>query len=163
MIMASSRGRTSLLDAIYMGLQKMKSAQYGRKALLIISDGGDNHSRYTEKEIKAAVKEADVMIYAVGIYDNYVQTQEELLGPELLRNVTSLTGGHAYALTNPMQLPGAAKSIGSQLRHQYVLAYQPEPRVHDGKWHKVTVKLRVPKQLPIFHVEARPGYYAAEE
>ena len=163
MLTTGSKGRTSLLDAIYMGLQKMRTARYGRKALLIISDGGDNHSRYTEKEIRAAVKESDVLIYAVGVYDQYVNTQEEMLGPDLLRNVSSLTGGQAYALTNPLQLPAAAKNIGSQLRHQYVLAYQPDPAPHDGKWHKITVKLRLPRQLPFLHVEARTGYYAAAE
>jgi Ca-activated chloride channel family protein len=163
LLMTGPKGRTALLDAIYLGLQKMRAAQYGRKALLIISDGGDNHSRYTEKEIKSAVKEADVMIYAVGTYDQYVQTQEEFLGPELLKDVTGLTGGQAFTLTNPNQLPAAAKNIGSQLRHQYVLAYRPESSTHDGKWHKISVKLRLPKKLPFFHVEARSGYYAPGE
>jgi Ca-activated chloride channel family protein len=163
LLMTGPKGRTALLDAIYMGLRKMRSARYGRKALLIISDGGDNHSRYSERELKTAVKEADVMIYAVGIYDRYVLTQEEIMGPELLKNVTGLTGGQAFALTNPNELPGAAKSIGSQLRHQYMLAYQPQTQIHDGKWHKINVKLRLPKHLPFFRVEARPGYYAAAE
>src|SRR5581483_7088852 len=68
------KGRTALLDAIYMGVAKMKDAQHQKKALLIISDGGDNRSRYTEGEIKNMVKEADVQIYAIGIFDRDPRT-----------------------------------------------------------------------------------------
>ena len=87
------KGRTAMLDAIYLGLSKMRQARYGRKALLIISDGGDNHSRYTESEIKNLVKESDVQIYAIGIYDHYFPTEEERLGPQLLSDIAELTGG----------------------------------------------------------------------
>ncbi len=75
------KGRTALLDAIYLGVSKMRQARYPKKALLIISDGGDNHSRYTEGEIRSTVKEADILIYAIGIYDHYFPTDEERLGP----------------------------------------------------------------------------------
>ncbi len=88
LVFAVPRRRTALLDAIYMGVSKMRQAKYAKKALLIISDGGDNHSRYTEGEIKALVKEADVMVYAIGIYDHYFATQEERLGPALLSEIT---------------------------------------------------------------------------
>src|SRR5256885_3693497 len=86
------KGRTALLDAIYLGVSKMRQAKDPKKALLIISDGGDNHSRYTEGEIKSMVKEADVMIYSIGIYDHYFQTEEERLGPGLLSDVSELSG-----------------------------------------------------------------------
>src|SRR6201988_1598898 len=88
LVFAVPRRRTALLDAIYMGMSKMRQAKYPKKALLIISDGGDNHSRYTENEIRALVKEADVMIYAIGIYDRYFQTEEERLGPALLGEIS---------------------------------------------------------------------------
>jgi Ca-activated chloride channel homolog len=158
-----SKGRTALLDAIYMGVQKMRDARYSRKALLILSDGGDNHSRYTEKDVKAAIKEADVMIYAVGTYDRFFNTEEERLGPELLSSISDLTGGHAFTLTRIDDLPAVARTIGAQLRHQYLLAYRPLQRPHDGKWHKINVKLLVPKKLHhyILRVQARAGYYAA--
>jgi Ca-activated chloride channel homolog len=156
-----SKGQTSLLDAIYMGVRKMRNARYARKALLILSDGGDNHSRYTEKDVKSALQEGDVMVYAVGTYERYVSTQEELLGPELLVEVAGITGGHAFSLTNASDLPAVTRNIGTQLRHQYMLAYQPETLRHDGKWRKISVKLRLPKKFNyLFHVEARPGYYA---
>src|SRR5260370_20654638 len=89
------KGRTALLDAIYVGISKMRQAKYQRKALLIISDGGDNSSRYTEGEIKRLVKEGDTLIYAIGIYDRYFPTEEERLGPQLLDDITRLTGGRA--------------------------------------------------------------------
>jgi Ca-activated chloride channel homolog len=160
-----SKGQTSLLDAIYLGLRKMHSARYARRALLILSDGGDNHSRHTEHDVRAAVKEADVMIYSVGIFDRYVQTQEELLGPELLQSVTEVTGGQAFTLTNVNDMPAVTRLIGSQLRHQYMLAYRPQLKPQDGKWHKISVKLLLPKKLHslLLRVDARTGYYAAVE
>ena len=164
LLTAQSKGQTSLLDAIYMAVRKMREARYSRRALLILSDGGDNHSRYTEHDVKAAIKEADVMIYAVGTYDRYVSTQEELLGPDLLRSVSELTGGQAFTLTDLKELPAVTRAIGIELRHQYVLAYQPQSAPRDGKWHKISVKLRLPKKLHAFlHVDARAGYYAGGE
>jgi Ca-activated chloride channel family protein len=164
LLTARSKGQTSLLDAIYMGVRKMRNARYARKALLILSDGGDNHSRYTEKDVKSALREADVMVFAVGTYERYVATQEELLGPALLRTVAGLTGGQAFTITNAGELPAVTRNIGMQLRHQYMLAYQPPAAERDGKWHKISVKLRLPKKLNyLLHVEARPGYYAGGE
>jgi Ca-activated chloride channel homolog len=159
-----SKGTTSLLDAIYMGLEKIRKARYSRRALLILSDGGDNHSRFTERDVKAAVKEADVLIYAVGTYDRYVRTQEELLGPDLLRSITEVTGGQAFTLTNVNEMPQVTRAIGTQLRHQYMLAYQPQIKPRDGKWHKISVKLRLPKKFHhLLRVDARTGYYAGGE
>lgn len=161
---AQSKGRTSLLDAIYMGIHKMKDARYSRRALLIISDGGDNHSRYSDRDVKRAVKEADILIYAVGTYDRYANSQEELLGPELLQNVAGVTGGQAYTLSNVVELPEVTRAIGTRLRHQYMLTYRPQTRSRDGKWHKISVKLRLPKKWSSFlRVNARTGYYAGAE
>jgi len=93
-----------------------------------------------------------------------VATQEELLGPELLRAVADITGGHAFAITDTNQLPVLTRKIGTQLRHQYMLAYQPQPSPHDQKWRKIRVKLRLPNKLHyLLHVEARSGYYAGGE
>ena len=157
------KGRTALLDAIYLGLSKMKDAKYGKKALLIISDGGDNHSRYTESEIKNLVKESDVQIYAIGIYNHYFPTDEERLGPQLLSDITELTGGRAFSIDNPNDLAHVATKIGIELRNQYVLGYRPTNPVHDGKWHKIRVKLTPPKGLPPLRVYAKTGYYARSE
>jgi Ca-activated chloride channel family protein len=154
------KGRTALLDAIYLGLTKMSGAKYEKKALLIISDGGDNHSRYTESEIKNLVKESDVQIYAIGIYDHYFPTEEERLGPELLSDITDLTGGRAFSIDNPNDLADVATKIGIELRNQYLLGYRPTNRADDGKWHKIRVKLTPPKGLPPLRVYAKTGYYA---
>jgi Ca-activated chloride channel homolog len=163
LLYAVPRKRTALLDAIYMGLSKMREAKYPKKALLIISDGGDNHSRYTENEIKALVKEADVMIYAIGIYDRYASAIEERLGPQLLSDICELSGGRAFTIDNPNDLADVATKIGIELRNQYVLGYRPDKIVHDGKWRKIKVKLLPPKGLPPLKVYARTGYYAPAE
>jgi Ca-activated chloride channel family protein len=111
------KGRTALLDAIYLGLNTMRQAKYQKKALLVISDSGDNHSRYTESEIKNLVKESDVQIYAIGIYDHYFPTDEERLGPQLLSDITELTGGRAFSIDNPNDLADVATKIGIELRN----------------------------------------------
>ncbi|HUA15753.1 MAG TPA: VWA domain-containing protein [Verrucomicrobiae bacterium] len=163
LVFAVPRRRTALLDAIYMGITKMRQAKYAKKALLIISDGGDNHSRYTENEIRSLVKEADVMIYAIGIYDRYASAIEERLGPQLLSDITELTGGRAFTIDNPNDLADVATKIGIELRNQYVLGYRPNKIVRDGKWRKIKVKLLPPKGLPPLRVYARMGYYAPAE
>jgi Ca-activated chloride channel homolog len=157
------KGRTALLDAIYLGVSKMRQAKYTKKALLVISDGGDNHSRYTEGEIKSLVKEADVLMYAIGIYDHYFPTEEERLGPQLLTELTELTGGRTFTIDNPNDLGDVATKIGIELRNQYVLGYRPKNPVHDGKWRKIKVKLIPPKGLPPLRVYAKTGYYAPSE
>jgi Ca-activated chloride channel family protein len=157
------KGRTALLDAIYLGISKMRQAKYQKKALLIISDGGDNHSRYTEGEIKSLAKEADALIYAIGIYDHYASSEEERLGPGLLTDISELTGGRAFTIDNPNDLADVATKIGIELRNQYVLGYRPKNPTHDGKWRKIKVKLLPPKGLPPLRVYAKTGYYAPSE
>ena len=163
LVTVQAKGRTSLLDAIYMGIRKMKTAQYARRALLILSDGGDNHSRYNDHDVKRAIKEADVLIYSVGTFDRYVSTQEELLGPELLKSVSEVTGGESFTLTSVEELPEVTRSIGSRLRYQYMLTYRPQEAVRDGKWHKISVKLRLPRNWSLLRISARTGYYAQAE
>ena len=157
------KGRTALLDAIYLGVNKMNQAKYPKRALLIISDGGDNHSRYTEGEIRSMVKEADILIYAIGIYDHYFPTDEERLGPTLLSDVTELTGGRAFTIDNPNDLADVSTKIGIELRNQYVIGYRPKNPTRDGKWRKIKVKLLPPKGLPPLRVYAKTGYYAPTE
>ena len=157
------KGQTALLDAIYMGLRKMKDAKFQKKALLIISDGGDNHSRYGEREVRAAARESDVLIYSIGTFDRYVPTPEEARGPSLLSEISEPTGGRAFTLQNTVEMPAVARHIGTELRTQYLLAYQPQDFEHDGKWHKIKVKLRLPKRRPFMQAHAKTGYYARGE
>ena len=126
LMFAQPHGLTALLDAIYLGLSTMKSAHYNRRALLIISDGGDNHSRYTENEVKSLVEEADVQIFSIGIFDAYAATPEEQYGPQLLSDITQVTGGRSFTVSDPNDLPDVANKIGVALRNEYILAYRPQ-------------------------------------
>ena len=158
-----SKGRTALLDAVYMALHKMKKAKNPRKALLIISDGGDNSSRYTESEIKNLVREADVQIYAIGIFEmmsNRGRTPEELSGPGLLSEIAEQTGGRHFPVENLNELPDVAAKIGIELRNQYLLGYTPTNPQRDGKYRRVQVKLVQPRGLPPLRAFWRLGYYA---
>jgi len=157
------QGRTALLDAIYMGINKMRDAHNAKKALLVISDGGDNRSRYTDSEIKSMVKEADVQMYAIGIYDHNFATTEEANGPALLTEITEVTGGRTFTIDNPNDLSDVATKIGIELRNQYVLGYRPRNPAKDGRWRKIKVKLAPPKGLPPLTVYAKTGYYAPSE
>jgi Ca-activated chloride channel family protein len=152
--------RTALLDAIYFGLNKMKQAKYQRKALLVVSDGGDNRSRYTENEVRATVREADVQIYSIGIFDQYAPTTEERLGPLLLNDISEETGGRLFRVDDVADMADIATKISAELRNEYVLGYRPADEKHDGKWRKLKVKLVAPPGLPPLTVHARTGYYA---
>jgi len=158
-----SKGRTALLDGIYMAMHEMKKAHNPRKAILIISDGGDNSSRYTESEIKNAVREADVQVYAIGIFEpmsSRGRTAEELAGPGLLSEIAEQTGGRHFPVENLSELPDIAAKIGIELRNQYVLYYSPKNQERDGKYRHVNVKLVQPRGLPPLKAFYRLGYYA---
>ena len=163
MMLTAPKGRTALLDAIYLGLSQMRGAKNGKRALLILSDGGDNHSRYNESDIKRLVKEADTQLYAIGIFDPLGyrnRTPEELNGPSLLSEITEMTGGRVFAVENLNELPDIASKIGMELRNQYVLGYRPSNKAHDARWRKIKIKLRAPKGLPPLNVYSKTGYYA---
>ena len=163
MMLTPPKGRTALLDAIYLGLSQMRGAHNAKRALLILSDGGDNHSRYNESDIKRLVKEADTQLYAIGIFDPLGyrnRTPEELNGPSLLGEITEMTGGRVFAVENLNELPDIATKIGMELRNQYVLGYRPSNKAHDARWRKIKIKLRAPKGLPPLNVYSKTGYYA---
>ncbi|MGA8728887.1 MAG: VWA domain-containing protein [Terracidiphilus sp.] len=152
--------RTALLDAIYYGVEKMKEAKHQRKALLVVSDGGDNRSRYTEGEVRGQVRESDTEIYSIGIFDPYAATPEERTGPQLLNDLSEETGGRLYRVDDLSEMGDIAEKISTELRNQYVIGYTPKDLNRDGKWRKVKVKLNPPSGLPPLTVHARTGYYA---
>jgi len=163
LMLTSAKGRTALLDAIYLGLSQMRGARNAKRALLILSDGGDNHSRYNESDIKRLVKEADTQLYAIGIFDPLGyrnRTPEELNGPSLLSEITEMTGGRVFSVEKLEDLPDIASKIGMELRNQYVLGYHPSNKAHDARWRKIKIRLRAPKGLPPLNVYAKTGYYA---
>jgi Ca-activated chloride channel homolog len=158
-----ARGRTALLDGVYMAMNLMKKAHNPRKAILIISDGGDNSSRYTETEVKNAVREADVQIYAIGIFEpvsSRGRTAEEMSGPGMLAEMAEQTGGRHFAVDNLAELPDVAAKIGIELRNQYVLGYSPKNTSRDGKYRRVLVRLVKTTGLPPLKAMFRTGYYA---
>lgn len=159
-------GLTALLDAIELGVGEMKKAKNPRKALIVVSDGGDNHSRYTPADIKGVVKEADTQIYAMGVFEPNLfpgLPTEIVSGPKLLAQIADQTGGRAFGASDFSQLPGIAEKIAIELRNQYVLAYSPKNSQRDGKYRKVEVKMRSQKGLPALKARWRLGYYAPTE
>jgi Ca-activated chloride channel family protein len=164
MVMLKPENRTALIDAVYLGVDHLRQAKYERKALLIISDGGDNRSRYTEGELRRVVRESDVQIYSIGIFDNYAPTQEEVLGPELLKDICEMTGGRLFNVGGDMNdLQDIAIRISAELRNQYVIGYTPSEVKHDGNWRKLKIRLLPPPGLPQLTVHFRQGYYAPSE
>lgn len=161
-----SEGLTALLDSVEMALGEMKKARNARKALLVISDGGDNNSRYTPQEIEKLVREADVQVYAMGVFEpfsNLGLSGEELDGPKLLAEVSEQTGGRTFPARSFAALPTIARRIAIELRNQYVLAYQPTKQDRDGKYRKVEVKVSPPAGLTGLKARWRLGYYAPSQ
>jgi Ca-activated chloride channel homolog len=156
-------GRTSLLDAIHLATEQMKKAHNLRKAIVVLSDGGDNRSRYTESEVKNALLESDVQVYAMGIFDpekSRKRTPEEAKGPGLLDELAEETGGRMYVVDNLDDLEAISERISTELRDQYLLGYSPRNDSRDGKYRHVKVKLTPPAGMSNLRTYFRHGYYA---
>ena len=151
---SNPKGRTALYDAVYLGLEKMREARQDKKALIIITDGEDNSSRYTFNEVKEFVKESDVQIYVIGARGQLGY------GRGIIANLGRLTGGRAFFPSNFKQLDYLIDLIHAELRNQYVLGYRPTDRNLDGKWRKIRVRLEPPEGLPKLSVRAKEGYFA---
>jgi Ca-activated chloride channel family protein len=163
MVMLKPEKRTSLIDAVYLGVNKLREGKYDRKALLIISDGGDNRSRYSEGELRRVVRESDVQIYSIGIFDQYAPTTEEQLGPILLTDISEMTGGRMFRVLDVGDLGDIATRISAELRNEYVIGYRPSDLKRDGNWRKLKIRLVPPAGLPPLTVHNRQGYYAPSE
>jgi VWFA-related protein len=158
-------GRTSLFDAIHMALGVMKAARHERKALVIVSDGGDNRSRRTFTAIKGDVLEADVQLYAMGIFDPEGASQgsrEEAEGPQVLDHLAELTGGRHFPVLNLGSLPEVSTRIGQLLRNRYLLGYNPTNASRDGRYRGVKLDLADPVDAGV-RVQYRKGYYAPQQ
>jgi len=157
-----ARGHTAMLDAIYLGLNEMKGAHSRRKALVVISDGVDNQSRYTEREIVDALRESDTQLYAIGILGPaaFRWMPGEKSGPALLSRLANLSGGNMFPARSASELPGIARKISLELRSQYVIGYKPSNLVRDGRWRHINLEVDPPETLPGLQVYSRAGYYA---
>jgi Ca-activated chloride channel homolog len=163
MLFVQPNGQTALLDAIVLSLEEMRHARYSRKAILIISDGGDNNSRYTVNEVKQRVRESDVQVHAIGIEESLMlssRSMEDLGGAALLSDLATQSGGRLYEIFNTSDLPNVAAKIGSALRSQYVLGYVPSAERRDGKYHRVQVKVAQPPGVSRLRASFRNGYIA---
>lgn len=165
-------GYTALLDAIHLALGRMREARYQRKAILIISDGGDNVSRHKAREMRSLAQESDVLIYAVRPFDALpmFKTIEEKLGGGLLSDITQATGGRTISVAAPNEIPEAAAAVSRELRTQYVIGYRPPVAQFDGKWHKIKVSMaqqKNPESLRNYstplQVHYRKGYTASRD
>jgi Ca-activated chloride channel family protein len=157
-------GNTSLLDAVYLAVARMRKARYQRRVLFLISDGGDNHSRYGMKEIKNLLQEADVEVYAIGIFDSVIfRSFEEFMGKRWLGEITDITGGHTVAVNELDKLPAAAASLSREMRNQYVLGYRPHRITRDGKWRKIRVQVTPPAGTDRIQAYYKKGYLAPAE
>lgn len=163
LLSARPKGRTALFDSVYLALSTLRNAHNARKALLLITDGGDNRSRYTAAEVKNLLEESDVQLYAIGIYESGKarnRTPEESAGPKLLTALSEPTGGRHFIVENLAELPDIAEKIGVELHNQYVIGYTPGNLQRDGKFRRISVKVVQPGGLPLFSAYWRDGYIA---
>jgi Ca-activated chloride channel homolog len=147
-------GRTALYDAVYLGLDQIKGAKNDKKALILVTDGEDNSSRYSPLEVREFAKESDAQIYGIGQEGNLNYGRSEIT------SIVGLTGGRAFFPHSFSELDYYIDLIHSELRNQYLLGYIPTNKVHDGKWRHIKVLLDAPKGLPKLIIHAKEGYYA---
>jgi len=158
LLFARAKGSTALLDAVFLGLHEIKKSNKKRKALVVVTDGGENNSRYTPTEIKSVVKESDVLIYSIGIFTDAYNTD----AGGVLNNISEQTGGRMFK-TEGMRLSDIARKISIDLRNRYLLGYVPSNAERNGRYHLIEVKIVPPKGLPPVRAHWRTGYYAPTE
>jgi VWFA-related protein len=161
LLFSKSKGSTALLDALLLAIHEMRKSKKRKKALLVISDGGDNRSRYTPGEAQRVIRESDVLIYAIGVFGGG-STVEEYGGPQLLSKIAEGTGGRLFEAI-AAELPDIARKIGIDLRNRYILGYSPANQVRDGKYHRVEVRVVPPRGLPKLQAHWRTGYFAPSD
>jgi Ca-activated chloride channel family protein len=160
-IFTPAKGMTAMYDAVYVGLEKLKTGNNPKKALLLITDGEDNRSRYTFQNVKDFVKEQDVQIYAIGITDEWnSQLSAGRTGRAMLEELADLTGGRAFFPDSVYELEDICTKIAIELKNQYVIGYHSTNAAKDGKWRKLRLKVNPPKGIQHLNVKSKAGYYA---
>lgn len=160
-ILADAKGKTALFDACYLGVNKLLRATHNKKIILLVSDGQDNNSRYSFKDVKEMLKESDVSIYSIAVQNsNDVGTFEGINGLINLKELSDISGGLAFLPKENDDLEQIFNYIAIETRLQYSIAYRPSNFQMDGKWHKVKVKVSKIKNFPSLFVRTRQGYYA---
>lgn len=155
-----TKGQTALYDATYLGVEKVTRGTHKKRAVLLISDGQDNSSRYTFSELRRLLKESDVIIYAVGIVDRHDDSTLGFTGRSILEELAGVSGGKAFFPSTTAEMNDTFERIALELRTQYSIGYRPSNFVNDGKWHKIKIKVQPPRGFPRLFVRGREGYYA---
>jgi Ca-activated chloride channel family protein len=156
-----TKSQTALYDACYLGVEKVQRGAHPKRALLLISDGQDNDSRYTFNELRKLLKESDVTLYAIGILSgNDAGSALGMEGQGVLDELSGVSGGKAFFPRSAAEMDDIFEQIALELRHQYSIGYKPDTFVNDGKWHRVKVKVTPPRGLPRLFVRSKEGYYA---
>jgi len=157
--LVSSSGSTALYDAVYLGIEKLRRAHNRRKALLLVTDGEDNHSHYTLADLKELAKESDVQLFAIGIagFPITTATKGRKSGRAILQELVDLTGGEVFFTTDVQKLDDICSKISESLRSEYVIGYASTNTAKDGKWRRLHLKVNAISPVSI-HV--RSGYYA---
>lgn len=158
-----TKGQTALYDACYLGVEKVTRGTHPKRALLIISDGQDNSSRYTFSELRRILKETDVLIYAIGITDSGNPNGLDVVGQTILDELAGVSGGRAFFPDTAAEMNEIFERIAIELRHQYSIGYKPRNFVNNGKWHKLKVKVAPPRGLPKLYVRTKDGYFATTQ
>jgi Ca-activated chloride channel family protein len=162
LLLTHAQGLTSLYDALYLGLERVGRGNNPRKAILLITDGEDNHSRYSFSNVREFAKEHDVQIYAIGIVDEESpQGAYSGGGRDVLEDLANLTGGRAFFPRSVQELESICAQIGFDLKNQYVIGYRPLNTATDGRWRKLKVKVNRSSGMPSLSIRAKTGYYAS--
>ena len=156
-----TRNNTALYDACYLGVEKVQRGTHPKRALLLISDGQDNNSRYTFNELRRLLKESDVVLYGIGILGGGDAGSELGMGGQgILDELASVSGGKAFFPRSSAEMDDIFEQIALELRHQYSIGYKPTNFTNDGHWHRIKVKVTPPRGLPRLFVRSKEGYYA---
>jgi Ca-activated chloride channel homolog len=155
-----TRGQTALYDATYLGVERVTRGAHQKRAVLLISDGQDNSSRYTFNELRRLLKETDVIIYAVGIVSGNDNSTLDYAGRSILEELAGVSGGKAFFPSTGAEMNDTFERIALELRTQYSIGYRPSNFANDGKWHKIKIKVQPPRGFPRLFVRGREGYYA---
>jgi len=155
-----TRGQTALYDATYLGVERVTRGAHQKRAVLLISDGQDNSSRYTFNELRRLLKETDVIIYAVGIVSGGDESQLGYAGRSILEELAGVSGGKAFFPSTSAEMNDTFERIALELRTQYSIGFRPSNFANDGKWHKLKIKVQPPRGFPRLFVRGREGYYA---
>jgi len=156
-----TKNNTALYDACYLGVEKVQRGAHPKRALLLISDGQDNNSRYTFNELRRLLKESDVTLYGIGILSGGdAGSSLGMEGQSILDELASVSGGKAFFPRSAAEMDDIFEQIALELRHQYSIGYKPTDFSNDGRWHRIKVKVNPPRGLPRLFVRSKEGYYA---